>query len=270
MKTAEGSVKRSSNRVVEIKISDIKANSAQPRKKFSKEAIERLAESIARNGLLQPLSVRKDGKGYELVAGERRLRALKLLNEKTAPCIVVSVSETQSAILAIIENIQREDLNLFEQADGIRQLITRWGVTQSEAAERLGLSQSAVANKLRILKLSQKEREMFLTASLSERHARAIIRIPEPKMRHRALHYIISNNLNVEKAEKYVDSLLNSEKKGGTKLVFKDLRIFVNTINMAVETMRRSGVMAKATKDENDKFIEYTIRIPKPFTVHNS
>ena len=255
-----------SNRVHQIKICSITENAAQPRVSFDSNSIARLAQSIEQNGLLQPLAVRRKGGGYELISGERRLRALRLLGLKTAPCIIVDADEQKSAVLAIIENIQREDLNPFEQADGIKTLITRWGISQSEAAERLGLSQSAVANKLRILRLSPQERRIVTENTLTERHARAVIRIEDEKRRLFALNYIAKHKLNVEQTEKYIEKLISAPKSGGTRMIFKDLRLFTNTINMAVETMRRSGVMASAVKGETEGYIEYTIRIPKPCT----
>ncbi len=254
----------SANRVLKIKISEITENRAQPRVKFDERSIERLAESIARNGLLQPLSVRRVDKGYELISGERRLRALRLLGSEYAPCIVVSVDDENSAVLALIENIQREDLSVFEQAAAIRELIVRWGITQAQAAERLGLSQSAIANKIRLLRLNSDERQIIEKNALTERHARAALKIEDSETRRRALLHIASAGLNVEQSERYIEKLLAPAKKGGTRLVFKDLRIFQNTIKMAVDTMRRSGVMASAEKGETEGFIEYTIRIPKP------
>ena len=263
MKTA-ATLNFKNNRICKIKISEISENEFQPRKYFSENAIESLAESIKQNGLISPLTVRKAKKGYMLVAGERRLRALKLLGRQYAPCIVLDIEDKASATLAIIENLQREDLNPFEQAEAIYTLISKWGLTQSEAAEKLSLSQSAVANKLRLLRLSQEERAVILKNSLTERHARALLSIKETEARRAALNYIVRHKLNVEKSEKYIENLLRKPKGGDTKMVFKDLRIFINTIHMAVETMRKSGVMASATKGESEGFIEYTIRIPKP------
>ena len=255
------------NRIVKIKITDIFENFAQPRKHFDTDAVKRLAESISQNGLLQPLSVRKKEYGYELIAGERRLRALKLLGYEFAPCIVINVDDKKSAALAIIENMQREDLNVFEQAQGIASLMALTSSSQTEIASKLGLSQSAVANKLRLLRLSQKERLIITEKKLSERHARAVIRIEDEKTRLNALIYIAEKGLNVSQSEKYVEKLLSKKKEGTAKLVFKDLRIFTNTINMAVETMRRSGVLANLSKGETEGYIEYTIRIPKPMAV---
>ncbi len=264
MKTADNMSLLGKNRVENIKIDSICVNSSQPRENFKESALFSLAESIRENGLLQPLTVRKTGKGYELIAGERRLRALKLLERKTAPCIVVNVSEEKSAVLAIIENIQRENLNIFEEARAIQTLIEKWGVSQSEAAKRLSLSQSAVANKLRILRLTESEQKIILEKGLCERHARALLKVSDPEMRKYALLYIAKHSLNVTESEKYIEKLLSKKKSGSQKFVFKDLRIFVNTINKAIDTMRASGIRASATKDESDGYIEYTIRIPKP------
>jgi len=255
------------SRVTQIKISQIVVSSAQTRSRFEKEKLEKLAQSISQNGLLQPLTVRRLGKMFELVAGERRLRALKMLGLEYAPCIVITAGEQQAAVLTIIENLQRENLNIFEEAEAIETLISKWGVTQSQAAERLGLSQSAVANKLRVLRLCESEREKILKSSLSERHARALVRVTDQRERVRALNHIIANELNVMQAERYIDRLLNKEKKGSTKIIFKDLRIFINTINMAIETMKKAGVKAEAKKGETESFIEYTIRIPKPCNI---
>lgn len=264
MKTADNTCLLGKNRVENVKISSISVNSNQPRESFDEAALLRLAESIRENGLLQPLTVRKSGKDYELIAGERRLRALKLLKRKTAPCIVISADTEKSAVLAIIENIQRENLNVFEEAKAIATLIEKWGVSQSEAAKRLSLSQSAVANKIRILRLSESEQKIILEKGLCERHARALIKISDAEQRKKALEYIARRGLNVTESEKYIEKLLNFKKGGRQKFVFKDLRIFVNTINKAVDTMRASGIRASATKDESDGYIEYTIRIPKP------
>ena len=237
------------NKIQKIKICEIEKNPGQPRQIFDAASIKSLADSIAQNGLLQPLSVRKRGKGYELIAGERRLRALTLLGETYAPCIVVEADAQNSAVLAIIENIQRRDLNIFEEAAAIETLINELALTQGQVAERLSLSQSAVANKLRILRLSQSEREKIIKNSLTERHARALLKIEDDTKRERALNHICANRLNVVQSENYIESLLSDKKKGKTTFVFRDLRIFVSTINKAIDTMRKSGVRASATRD---------------------
>jgi ParB family chromosome partitioning protein len=189
-----------------------------------------------------------------------------MLGEDTAPCIVISANECEAAVLTVIENIQRENLNFFEEAQRIEMLIARLGLTQSSVAEKLGLSQSCVANKLRLLKLSSTEKKIILENSLTERHARALLRISDEQIRKKAAIHIAKNKMNVAASEKYIDKLLSGNKKGETKFVFRDLRIFVNTINMAIETMRRAGVDAEAKKGENEAFIEYIIKIPKQVT----
>ena len=263
MKNGAQNIKITQNRVVKVRLEDIYLNPAQPRLRFDVKKLESLAESISQNGLLQPLSVRKIKGGYELISGERRLRALKLLGEDTAPCIVTQVDEEKSAVLALIENIQREDLNIFEEAEAISRLITVWDITQTDAAERLGLSQSAIANKMRVLRLPSEERRIIVENGLTERHARALLKISDSEMRKKALRHIAAASLNVEQSEIYIEKLIKPKKEKNTRFVFKDLRIFTNTINMAIETMRRSGVMATAQKGESEGFIEYTIRIPK-------
>lgn len=263
MKNA-GSQNLKTGKIQKIKICDIVKNPNQPRRVFDAASIKTLADSIAQNGLLQPLSVRRAGKGYELIAGERRLRALTLLGENYAPCIVFEADTHQSAVLSIIENIQRRDLNIFEEAAAIETLINTLSLTQGQVAEKLSLSQSAVANKLRVLRLSLPEREKIIKNGLTERHARALLKIEDELKRERALNHICANRLNVVQSENYIEKLLSDNKKGKTTFVFRDLRIFVSTINKAIETMRKSGVRASAKRDESDSFIEYTIRIPKP------
>ena len=258
---------KKNQKIQKIKICDIERNPSQPRRVFDAASIRTLADSIAQNGLLQPLSVRRQGRGFELIAGERRLRALTLLGETYAPCIVVEASGQESAVLAIIENIQRRDLNIFEEAAAIETLINTLSLTQGQVAEKLSLSQSAVANKLRVLRLTESEREKILKNSLTERHARALLKIEDAQKRERVLNHICANRLNVVQSENYIENLLSNNKKGKTTFVFRDLRIFISTINKAIETMRKSGVRASATRDENDGFIEYTIKIPKQVEV---
>ena len=263
MKEENEKNKEKEEKIVMISPYEISPNPSQPRKYFTDEAIFRLADSIRNHGLIQPLTVRKTEEGYELIAGERRLRALKMLGYKEAPCILVCADEKNSAVLAITENLQRSDLNIFEEAEAISKLIDKWGVTQSEAALRLGISQSAVANKIRILRLSQKEQDLIVENSLTERHARALVRIKDEQKRLCALKTVIRRKMNVHQCEKFVERTLNGQKECRTKMVFKDLRIFTNTINMAIDTMRRSGVKVEALKGECDEFIEYKIKIPK-------
>jgi len=241
-------------------------NPSQPRKIFNSEELVSLAESIKRHGVLQPLTVRRlDNGQYELVAGERRLRASRMVGLKEIPCIEVPVDQRRSAILALIENIQRQDLNCFEEAEGILALIQHWGITQEEAALRLGKAQSTLANKLRLLKLTPRQREQAIDAGLSERHARAMLRINDPLIRDKVLSHIIERKLTVAESERLIERMLAEKKAGRNEpaRIIKDVRLFINTLTRAVDTMRKSGLEAKTVKNESEEFIEYVITIPK-------
>lgn len=256
---------RDKNKVIEIDINLIQPNPAQPRKIFDEEELRGLSQSIRETGLLQPLLVRKIEHGYELIAGERRLRACKMAGLKTASCIVSDCSPDQSAVMAMTENIQRRNLEIFEEAEGIRSLIQRWHVTQEEAAARLGKSQSAVANKLRLLRFTQQERERIVSAGLSERHARALLRLNDIQLRSKALSQIIEKKYNVRQTEDYVERLLSCNKNRNQRKtpVIKDVRIFLNTISHAIATMKQSGISAQTLQSETDDYIECIVRIPK-------
>ena len=260
---------RSENTIADIPIIKIRPNKAQPRKVFSEDELSALSRSIAENGILQPLTVRKvTSTEYELVAGERRLRAAVMAGLRKVPCIVVKCSDRESAVYALLENLQRADLGIFEEARGIAKLIRRYGLTQEQAAIKLGKTQSTIANKLRLLRLSEEEQEWMEKAGLSERHARALIRIENETVRREVLSRIITENLNVKQSERLVGIYLNSTPKpsrvkGNSKAVIKDIRIFLNTINRAIDTMRLSGINAQSNKTDTEDFIEYTIRIPK-------
>lgn len=253
-----------------IPIKSILPNPHQPRREFDKASLQDLAISIMEYGLMQPITVRQTGPfDYELIAGERRLTACKNLGMAYIPAIVMTASPTDSAILALVENIQRENLNYLEEAEAFRNLICEHGLTQEELADKLGKSQSSVANKMRILKLSPKVREILIAHSLTERHARALLRLPEEKQRLRAAKLVAERGLNVAKTEELVDRLLKAPEvavarpKPTEGRIFRDVRVFHNTIRQAVEMMRKSGIEATAAKTENDTCIEYTIVIPK-------
>lgn len=253
------------NKIVQIDINSIHPNPAQPRKAFSEQELLALSRSIRVSGLLQPITVRKAAGGYEIVAGERRLRACKMAGLETVACIVTDCSQEDSAVLAMTENLQRQDLQIFEEAEGIRRLIEEWNVTQEEAAARLGKSQSTLANKLRLLKLSESERAKITEAELTERHARALLHISDEKLRAKTLDEIIDRNLNVQQTDTYVERLLSGRRKEKSRhvVVVKDVRVFLNTINHAIETMKKSGINAQSVKSENDDYIECIVRIPK-------
>ena len=260
---------KNENKISDIPIIKIRPNKAQPRKVFNEEDLNALSQSITENGILQPLTVRKvSATEYELIAGERRLRASVMAGLRKVPCIVIKCSEKESAVYALLENLQRSDLGMFEEARGISRLIRRYGLTQQEAAVKLGKTQSTIANKLRLLRLTYEEQEWIENAGLSERHARALLKLGDECARREALSKIISENLNVQQSENLISLMLNSspkndKKQGFSKAVIKDVRIFVNTINKAIDTMRLAGIDAQSDKTDTDNFIEYTIRIPK-------
>lgn len=262
-------VLKNENKISDIPIIKIRPNKAQPRIQFNEYELEALSQSIAENGILQPLTVRKvSNSEFELIAGERRLRASLLAGLKKVPCIVVRCSDKESAVYALLENLQRCDLGMFEEARGISRLIHRYGLTQAQTAVKLGKSQSTIANKLRLLRLSHEEQEWIVNAGLSERHARALLKIVDEKIRREALSKIISDNLNIQQSEELVSIMLNNcpkveKPQGRSKAVIKDVRLFVNTINKAIDTMRLAGIDAKSNKKDTENFIEYTIRIPK-------
>lgn len=257
------------NKVLEIPTIQIRPNKTQPRKSFDEDKLRLLSQSIANNGILQPLTVRKLSQSeYELVAGERRLRAAILAGLSKVPCVLIKCTDKESAIFALLENIQRSDLNMFEEAKGINRLIRKFGLTQEEAAQKLGKKQSTVANKLRLLKLSMEEQDWILQAGLSERHARALLRVDDEDVRKELLSKIVADNLSAKDTEDMVLKLLcqatvNSSPKQEKKFVVRDVRIFVNTINKAVDTMRLSGINAVSKKLETEEYIEYTVQIPK-------
>ena len=253
------------NRVVEVNIDQIVPNPAQPRRNFDEQELENLSQSIRVNGLIQPLTVRRTTGGYELIAGERRMRACRMAGMTTVPCIVNDCTPDASAMMAMTENLQRQDLNMFEEAEGIKRLIDTWSVTQEEAAYRLGKSQSTVANKLRLLRLSEKERRRISDAGLTERHARALVRIDDPEVRKNALGTIIEHHYNVRQTDDYVMKLLVGDEstRQHKTFIIKDVRIFLNTISHAVKTMKQSGIPAQTLQSETDDYIECVVRIPK-------
>ena len=252
---------KNENKISDIPIIKIRPNKAQPRKVFNEEDLNALSQSIAENGILQPLTVRKvSATEYELIAGERRLRASVMAGLRKVPCIVIKCSEKESAVYALLENLQRSDLGMFEEARGVSRLIRRYGLTQQEAAVKLGKTQSTIAKKLRLLRLTYEEQEWIENAGLSERHARALLKLGDEGARREALSKIISENLNVQQSENLINLMLNSspknnKKQGTSKAVIKDVRIFVNTINKAIDTMRLAGIDAQSDKTDTDNFI---------------
>lgn len=261
--------KEQEKKLVNIKTEEIFPDPAQPRKAFDEYELYKLSESIRQNGIIQPLTVRRHENGYILIAGERRLRAAKKAGLKKVPCIICNITEKTAAIYSITENLQRTDLTLFEQAEAINKLINEYGISHTEAAERLGIAQSTLSNKLRILRLSETERQKITSAGLTERHARALIRIENEAERTGILNRIITENLSAKECESLINSVINPEKKKEiekkptVKTGIADVRIFSNSLNRLIDTMLAAGIKAARHKRESKNFIEYKIRIEK-------
>jgi ParB family chromosome partitioning protein len=280
------------NKVVEIHVRAIAPNPAQPRVIFGDYELSQLAISIRQNGILQPLTVRRvggfdesaiDGFRYELIAGERRLRAAKLAGFERVPCIIMEATTEKSALLAIMENIQRADLNYIEEAFAIKRLIDFLGVTQEEAAVKLGMAQSTVANKLRLLRLSDREKAMVLRERLNERQARALLKLPN-ELREEAISRISRDGLNTAMTDKLVEELMNPcpqplgvqleklekyEKTGKSErprkhkaFYIKHAELYINTFNHTIDSMQKAGIACEATQNRTDEFVEYVVRIP--------
>lgn len=251
-------------KIVEIEAAKIRPNPAQPRREFDTEALLALSESIRRHGILQPPVVRRIAPDlYELIAGERRLRAALLAGMTTLPCLVRSGSDDESAELAIIENLQRRDLDMFEEAYAIATLCERFRLTQEQVGQKLSVSQSYVANKLRLLRLPEEARAILREGKLTERHARAALRLPEER-RTVALRQMAAAGMNVAQAERYVERLLAEKKpKGKHTGVIKDIRLFYNSLDRAVKLVKEAGIGITSRRREDEDTIELTIRIDK-------
>jgi len=254
--------RRKTGKIYSLPIDEIRPSPFQARKTFDEQELVGLAQSIRENGLLQPITVRKAPGGYELVAGERRLRACRMAKMERISAILCDYSDEQMAALGLLENLQRMDLNSFEQAQGLKDVIVLWDCTQAEAAKRLGMAQPTLANKLRLLQFTPDQQQFVLDNNLTERHARAVLRLPENR-RSEALIYIAKHRLNVRATDAYIDQMLNGVPKAQRRLpMVKDVRIFVNTIDHAIRLMTDNGVPAVAHREERDGYIEYTVRIP--------
>lgn len=257
---------RTESKIILIPQSEILPNPNQPRKRFNYDELEGLAQSIRANGILQPLLVRTNENGrYELVAGERRLRAARLVGITKVPCVVNDISESDSAVFAIIENLQRQNLDFFEEAEALATLVSEYRMSQDELCKKLGKAQSTLSNKLRLLKLSDEMRYKISRAGLSERHARALLALEDEVQRGRALSIIIDRHLTVNESESLIEQMLRKNEAPKRQILkgFKDIRIFINTLNNAVDTIRRAGIDADSVKTETDEYVEYIVRIPK-------
>ncbi len=252
-----------SGRVQPVRIDRIRPNPSQPRRIFDPVGLQELADSIRQHGILQPLTVRKTADGLELVAGERRLRAARLAGLREVPCIFVSVDDEQSGMLALVENLQRRDLDYLEEAQGLANLMERYGLSQEQAARKVGKSQSAVANKLRLLKHPPQVLEALRQTGLTERHARALLRLPE-ELRLEAVGRIAARSLTVAQAEQYIESLLQAmPARKPPKYLFRDVRVFLNSLDRSLAMIRSAGIDCACGREETDREIVLTIRLPK-------
>lgn len=254
-------------KVLRLSPEDIRPNPAQPRRVFEENALRELASSVRRHGILQPLTVRRRPDGWELVAGERRLRAARLAGLEWVPCIEAEIDDQESALLALVENLQRADLHYFEEAEAIAAYIRESGVTQEEAAAQLGRSPSAVANKLRLLRLSPACREILEEGGLTERHARALLRLEDEEERLETARAVIRRGLNVAQTEQYIEKRLEALEStapaGRRTFIVKDVRLFLNSLDRGLKLIREAGISADCGRVDTEDDILLTIRIPK-------
>ncbi len=245
---------------------NIVRNPNQPRMRFDYDELSSLAESIKHNGLLQPLTVRPGENGsFELIAGERRLIAARMVGLSRIPCILMNVDDEKSAVFSLIENIQRQNIGFFEEAAAIERLIKVFGMSRDDISKRLGKAPSTIANKLRLLALDPSAREKIIKSGLTERHARALLRLEDDKQQARALSIMADKHLTVAESEQLIQRMLGRKpinRKTPIQSV-RDVRLFVNTLNHAVDTIRKAGIEADSVKSETEEYIEYVVRIPK-------
>jgi len=254
------------DKVLAIDIEKIRQNPFQPRKIIEHDKIEELAQSIRASGLIQPVVVRRAGDGYQLVVGERRLLACKKLGWQKISAAVKTMSDNDMATIALIENLQRENLNYIEEAMGYLNLMQSFKLTQEALAKKLGKSQSTIANKIRILKLDQSIRTMLLENGLTERHARALLKVESLAEQKAIIRDIIKNNLNVSEAEKKIAGDIESKNTGKRKTkkpIIKDMRIVLNTIREALKILKKSGIKPVVTEKIEDNYLEVKIVLSK-------
>lgn len=262
------SVKDPSEEVVKLPIDKISANKFQPRTVFDKEKIEELARTIHMHGVIQPIVVRMTDEEdtYEIIAGERRFRAMSSLGWKEVPAIIRNMSDKETASIALIENLQREELTAIEEANAYQNLLEIQGITQEALAQRLGKSQSTVANKLRLLKLPEEIQQALLDRQITERHARVLLQLKDPAMQKKMFDETIEQNLNVKQLELKVEKLLSVEPKKAKprrKAFSRDVRIAVNTIKESLNMVSKSGIDVSTEEEEHEEYYQITVKIPK-------
>ncbi len=257
---------KSVNRIVEIHVSEIYLPSNHQETEMNSSEIRSLSESIAQNGVLKPLSVRKTGNGYELISGACRLYAAKLAGVQSVPCLILEMNSRNAAIMALVEEIHRQNLSFFEEAAAIQKLISFYGMTQEDAAVRLGKAQSTIANKLRLLRLTKEERDLIIQNHLTERHARALLRLGSSQERLLILNQVIKQGFNVEKTELAVEAVIGRNQKREPyrkrNRAMQSIRTLINTMNKTVETMQAAGFGIHTQRIQQDDYIEFRIQIP--------
>ena len=257
--------------IVSIPLAQIMPNPFQPRKTFSAEGLQELCASIREFGVIQPLIVRKTDSGYELIAGERRLRASGLAGRDDVPCVLRDASDKEMAEIALIENLQREDLHYFEEALGYEKLLRQFNLTQEVLAERVGKTQSSIANKLRLLKLPPEMREYIFEEKLTERHSRALLKVDDSERQWQLLKFVAENKLNVRETESLIEAQFQNEPIPEQKVVrrpqmlkiVKDVRIFINTVGELVKQMKKTGLDVRLKQEQDDEFVTITMVVPK-------
>ena len=253
-----------SGRVLFLPLDAIQPNPSQPRRAFDQPALEELASSIQELGVLQPLTVRRREGQWELVAGERRLRAARMAGLETVPCLSIQTDSQSSSLLALVENLQRRDLDFWEEAQAIQALLDATGLSQEALAKQLGKAQSSLANKLRLLKLPSETLELLRRNGFTERHARALLRLPDPESQSSAARYIVGHDLTVARTESYVETLLHpAPQRSKPTFLLKDVRFFLNTVTRGLSLMQSAGVAAACDRQDTDREILLTIRIPR-------
>lgn len=252
------------DQIVEIKVDKIKVNPFQPRQEFNQAEIEELAQSIKNFGLIQAITVRESGDSFELIAGERRLRAARFLNKDLIPAVVKEFNDQQMAEIALIENLQRKDLNFLEEAHAYQRLLDEFDLTQKELAKRVSKSQSTIANKLRLLNLPIQIREKLMAADLSERHGRALLQLENAEQQLAVIEEISKKELNVRESEKLISKQQQpTKKKKKIKHVADDLRLFANSLEKRISEINDSGINVEFERSDDQDSIEYYIKISK-------
>lgn len=251
--------------VIAVPIESVRPNPFQPRRTFDRASIEELARSIAERGLLQPIVVRPAEGGYELLVGERRLRACQHLGLSHVDAIVRSADDEEAAVVALIENVQREDLALFDEVEALRQLVEEFGISQQDLAKALGKSQSTIANKLRLLKLDVRVRELVAEAGLTERHARALLAFEDGEEQLEAAQYIIRHGLNVRQTDEWIARRLEAQetpkRRQTIRGVYKDARLFINSVKTLVQQLAEAGVGVDLSEEATEEYLEVRVRI---------